>query len=202
MLRIIVVRHGQTKWNIGQVSRGRADVPLNQTGKLQAKSLAKALSGFKISAIYTSPLSRAKETAQAIAQKQNLKIKISDLLLDISYGKWQGLSHHQVAKKWPRLYQLWHETPHKVKFPGGESLADVRKKVKKFLKEVISQHLKTPTLKDNFLIIGDSNVDCEFSHNSQITMLGVSWDVGSPTALKEAGAKYIINNICDLLRFI
>lgn len=68
--------------------------------------------------------------------------------------------------------------------------------------DYVFQHLKIPVSKDNFLMIGDSNVDCEFSHNSQITMMGVSWGVDSPTALKEAGAKDIINNISDLLRFI
>jgi HAD superfamily hydrolase (TIGR01549 family) len=67
--------------------------------------------------------------------------------------------------------------------------------------DYVFQHLKTPVLKDNFLMIGDSNVDCEFSHNSQITMMGVSWGTDSPTTLKRAGAKYILNNISDLLKF-
>lgn len=67
--------------------------------------------------------------------------------------------------------------------------------------DYVSQHLKTPVLKDNFLMIGDSNVDCEFARNSQITMAGVSWGIDSPAALKKAGANYIINNISELLKF-
>lgn len=140
MTKIIVVRHGQTKWNIGQIFRGRADVPLNETGRFQAKSLAKALKSWEIVAIYSSPLLRAKETAEAIAKEKNLKVKISDSLLDISYGDWQGVSHDEVAKKWPKLYQLWQEKPDKVKFPKGESLNDVRKRVEDFLKKVVSEH--------------------------------------------------------------
>lgn len=140
MTKIIVVRYGQTKWNVGQVFRGTADVPLNETGKKQAESLAQALSSYKIAAIYSSPLSRARETAEAVAKKQGLKFKISDLLLDINYGKWQGLPHEEVAKKWPKIYKLWHEAPHQVKFPKGESLDDVRKRVEKFLERAVLEH--------------------------------------------------------------
>lgn len=140
MTRIIIVRHGQTKWNVGQIFRGRVDVPLNKTGKKQVQSLAAALSPYKISAIYCSPLSRARETAEIVAKTHRLEPKISNLLLDISYGKWQGLSHKEVVKKWPKVYKLWHEAPHKIKFPEGESLAEVRKRVEKFLDKVVSEH--------------------------------------------------------------
>ena len=140
MTKIIVVRHGQTKWNLGQVFRGTADVPLNETGKKQAGGLAKALRDYKISTVYSSPLSRATETAEAVAKKHGLEIKISSLLLDINYGQWQGVSHQEVEKKWPEIYKLWYQAPHKVKFPEGESLDDVRKKVKKFLEKIVSEH--------------------------------------------------------------
>ena len=140
MTKIIVVRHGQTEWNVSQVFRGRADVPLNETGRKQAESLARALGFYKIKAIYSSPLSRAKETAEAVAKKQRLKVKVSKLLLDISYGQWQGLSHEEVRKKWPEIYQLWHQAPHQVKFPGGESLAEVRQRVEKFLGKAVLEH--------------------------------------------------------------
>lgn len=140
MTKIIVVRHGQTKWNIGQVFRGQADISLNKTGHLQARSLAEFLTDFPLKTVYSSPLSRAQQTAKPIAKKQKLKVEISDLLLDISYGKWQGLSHDKVAKKWPKLFKLWHQAPQKVKFPGGESLADVQKRIKAFLKMVIKKY--------------------------------------------------------------
>jgi len=68
--------------------------------------------------------------------------------------------------------------------------------------DYISQHLRTPILKNKFIMVGDSNIDCEFAHNSQIAMVGVSWGIDSPAALKTAGAKYIINDISDLLLFV
>lgn len=140
MTKIIVIRHGQTEWNIGQVFRGRADIPLNETGKKQAESLARALGFYKMAAIYSSPLSRAKETAEAVAKKQGLEVKISKLLLDINYGEWQGLTHEEVRKKWPKIYRAWHEAPEKVKFPEGESLSEVKKRVVQFLKKVVLKH--------------------------------------------------------------
>ena len=94
---IILVRHGQTEWNRVERFRGRIDIPLNQTGIDQAKKTAKRISTrWNPSAVYTSPLSRAKETAEIIAQSCKLAAQVNNGLIDINYGEWQGLTPEEA----------------------------------------------------------------------------------------------------------
>jgi broad specificity phosphatase PhoE len=142
MTRIILVRHGQTAWNIesGERFRGRTDLPLDDTGRGQAQALARRLADFPIAAIYSSPLKRAVETAQPIAQRLGLPVQPLHGLIDINYGDWQGLSHPEVARAYPDLYWRWLEKPHLVKFPKGESLRQVRLRGIATVKEVVARH--------------------------------------------------------------
>jgi broad specificity phosphatase PhoE len=144
MLRILLVRHGQTEWNKGSEAgehfRGRVDIGLNATGAAQAQSLAAYLATLKVKAVYASPLRRAVGTAQPIAQAHGLEAVPLQALLDIDYGQWGGRSHREVAAQWPDLYRLWLTMPHRVQIPGGESLAEVRQRVRAGLEEVLDRH--------------------------------------------------------------
>lgn len=144
MLRIILVRHGQTAWNAGSVGgehfRGRIDVPLNAVGEAQAQAVADRLSAVRLSAVYASPLLRAQRTAQPIAEARGLAVVPFEGLLDIDYGDWGGLAHAQVATEWPTLYELWRREPHRVQIPGGGSLAEVRRRVTAGLAEIVGRH--------------------------------------------------------------
>ena len=103
MTRIILVRHGETDWNKEQIFRGRIDVPLNSTGLKQAKATGEALKDWKIDAVYSSPLSRALDTAKAIAELHpSISFKEAEGFTDIDFGKWQGMPH-----KW-----LWRNINH------------------------------------------------------------------------------------------
>jgi broad specificity phosphatase PhoE len=144
MTRIILVRHGQTEWNVGSEAgerfRGRIDLPLDDTGLAQANALAQRLAAQSIVAIYSSPLKRAVETAQPTAQKLSLPVQPLPGIIDINYGDWQGLSQDEVAQAHPDLYPRWLETPHRVKFPHGESLRQVRLRGMAALKGVAARH--------------------------------------------------------------
>jgi broad specificity phosphatase PhoE len=129
MTKIMLVRHGETDWNREEVFRGRIDVGLNQNGREQAGALAEATRIFQIDAIYSSPLSRSLETA-----------KIADGFIDLHYGGWQGLEHGKVKERYPDLYLRWQVSPHLVKFPGGESLEDVRERAIKELRTIVTDH--------------------------------------------------------------
>jgi broad specificity phosphatase PhoE len=134
------MRHGETDWNKRQVFRGRLDIQLNQTGKEQARAVAKALRGINMAAIYSSPLSRALETAKVISGYLNLEPQVDDGFVDFDYGDWQGMPHREVEKHYPDLYKKWHEEPHKLTMPGGESLADVRDRSTQALNKLLSKH--------------------------------------------------------------
>jgi broad specificity phosphatase PhoE len=133
VLRIILVRHGQTNWNDGGPSgehfRGRIDIGLNATGVAQAQSVADCLALVDVAAIYASPLQRAMDTAKPIAKRHGLPLHPFQALLDIDYGQWGGRSHVEVAARWPELYHQWQTVPHTVQIPGGESLEDVRARI-------------------------------------------------------------------------
>ena len=137
MVEIILARHGETDWNTAEVFRGRADVDLNGTGLRQAELLGEYLSGEKIDFVYSSPLKRAVQTAEAIAGRQALEVNIVQNLIDFDYGEWQGLAHREVKEKYPELYQDWLDTPEQVRIPGGESLEDVRSRAMPFVEDAV-----------------------------------------------------------------
>jgi broad specificity phosphatase PhoE len=144
LLRIILVRHGQTQWNAGSAGgehfRGRIDVPLNAVGEAQAQAVAERLAAVAFSAVYASPLLRAMRTAEPIACGRGLAVTPFEGLLDIDYGEWGGLAHTQVAAQWPTLYTRWRSAPHEVQVPGGESLAEVRRRILAGLDEILTRH--------------------------------------------------------------
>lgn len=144
MTRIILARHGQTEWNIGAGTgerfRGRVDLPLDDTGLAQAHALAERLADLPIVAVCSSPLKRAMETARPTARQLGLPVQPLPGIIDINYGDWQGLSPAEVAKVYPGLYWRWLEKPHRVKFPSGESLRQVRLRGMAALKQVAARH--------------------------------------------------------------
>jgi broad specificity phosphatase PhoE len=144
MLRMILVRHGQTEWNAGSAGgehfRGRIDVPLNAAGEAQSQAVSERLRTLKVAAVYASPLQRAQRTALPIAEAHGLAMLPFEGLLDIDYGDWAGRAHSEVAGEWPVLYARWRSAPHEVQIPGGESLADVRQRVSAGLNELVGRH--------------------------------------------------------------
>jgi len=137
---IYLVRHGQTAWNREEIFRGRTDVPLDETGLKQAELAGEYLKEVEIDAIYSSPLSRALETAEKIARFHNLKVQPLEGIIDMSFGNWEGHAHQEIKKNDSETYRRWREEPHLVRLPGGESLDDVRVRSMAALEEVIRKH--------------------------------------------------------------
>jgi broad specificity phosphatase PhoE len=146
MIEIILVRHGETDWNIAEVFRGRIDIELNETGRKQAELLSEYLKDSNISAIYSSPLKRAFKTAEIIASHHSLDVEIAPGLIDFDYGEWQGLSHEVVKDLYKELYFEWNKNPHQVKMPAGESLNDVRGRVSSVIDSIVTRNEGTIVL--------------------------------------------------------
>ncbi|NIS60759.1 MAG: histidine phosphatase family protein [Proteobacteria bacterium] len=140
MTTVYLVRHGQTAWNREEVFRGRADIPLNEIGRKEALLTGQCLRGVRVDLVLSSPLSRAVETAEAIARYQGKEVLILEGLIDIDFGQWQGVSHEVVRERYGELYRQWKDTPHLVRFPGGESLEDLRERALRVIHEVITDH--------------------------------------------------------------
>jgi broad specificity phosphatase PhoE len=141
MTRIILVRHGQTEWNRVERFRGRADVPLNETGLAQAEATGRRIASmWQPVAVYASPLSRAVKTAEAIARSFALPVQVHPGLADIDYGLWQGLTPDEARARWPEIVEAWYTAPHTVHIPGGETLADLRTRAMATVNDLAARH--------------------------------------------------------------
>lgn len=137
----ILIRHGETDWNKSERFRGRSDVSLNAQGQLQAQRVAAWLAAADLAAVYSSPLPRALETAAPLAAEHNLQIEPEADLLDIDYGSWEGLSAEEAQARDPAIWDAWAKAPGRVRFPGGESVRQVRNRVENMLRRMTEDHL-------------------------------------------------------------
>jgi broad specificity phosphatase PhoE len=140
MTRIFLVRHGETDGNKKKIYRGHWDLPLNQNGKAQVEKAGEALQAVVLSAIYVSPLLRARQTAEAVASRQNVQLVDEEALIDIDYGDWTEMPDAEIAQKFPDLYRQWKQSPESVLFPDGEGLYDVRKRAQPMVTVLAERH--------------------------------------------------------------
>jgi len=143
MTELLIIRHGETEWNAGEIYRGRADIGLNEHGILQAKLLAGYLADAEIEAVYASPLQRAGQTAEGLAVARSLKVRVEQGLTDFHYGEWQGMAREEVRTIYRRLSDAWERTPEAVTMPGGECLDDVKKRVEAVIGRIVKRHKGT-----------------------------------------------------------
>ena len=140
MAEILLIRHGETEWNREEVFRGRADVPLSKRGREQARLLGEALKGSGVQTVYTSPLSRARQTADPVARALGLEAQVEERLVDMSFGQWEGRPRAEVEKADPALYRAWLTQPQDFRPPDGESLANVIARAWPAMGEIAARH--------------------------------------------------------------
>ena len=127
--RLIVVRHGETAWNVDTRIQGHLDIPLNATGLWQARQLGDALAGEAISAIYTSDLLRARRTAQAVADATGAALVDEPGLRERAFGSFQGRTFAEVETEHPEQARRWRQRDPDYAPQGGESLRVLRERV-------------------------------------------------------------------------
>ena len=137
---LYMVRHGITEWNATGRSQGQTDVPLSETGRVQARALAARFADSGLCAAYASDLSRASETAELALAGLDVPLTRTPSLREIALGEWEGLHLTQIASNYPELRAQWQADPGGCRFPGGECLADVQARVGGFVDEVRERH--------------------------------------------------------------
>ena len=142
MTSLYLIRHGQTDWNIEQRWQGQSDIPLNAAGRQQAERLAAELVTTKFSAIYSSDLSRAYETALALSRINGLPIQRDPRLREIHQGEWQGLREIDIQAHYGNAFQARKQNPLHVAPPGGETVIQVRDRVISAVNDICSMHPK------------------------------------------------------------
>ena len=144
MVDILLIRHGETKWNREEIFRGQTDIPLNDQGREQAKALGKSLLKWNLTdpRFLASPLARAYETAQLAASfiSPGSEIVKAEAFKDICFGDWEGKTLPEVERKYPELYRQWKKEPGSVNFPGGESLDQVAHRTESALYRIARSH--------------------------------------------------------------
>lgn len=126
-MNILLVRHGETAWNREGRYQGRTDIPLSETGQAQVASLGKRLAATPIKVAYASPLSRAKNTAEAILAGRTIPLWLDAGLLEISHGEWEGQLASDVEISHAEMFGVWKSSPGRSSpaGPGAETLGDV-----------------------------------------------------------------------------
>lgn len=200
MTRILLIRHGESVFNLERKYSGQLDVPLTEKGVEQAQKTADyILKNYKIDAVYSSDLSRAINTAKPISEPLGLEIKTDPRLREIYAGKWQGLYFADVGVLYKEEYESYKADKENARTLGGEGMQDVMKRVVESVLEIaqtndgktvlISTHngplmtLEVPllniTLNDIYSLSNNSITEIEYSEGKfKLIKLGYDEHLG------------------------
>lgn len=146
MITLYIVRHGQCESGPRGFIQGQSDSPLTELGKRQAEAVADRLASEHISAIYTSDLSRARDTAQPIASRHELAAITTELVRECCLGVAQGTTERQFAKRYPEEHRLWRKESITNRPPGAERFEDVIARCGRFLDQVRGERRDRETI--------------------------------------------------------
>jgi probable phosphomutase (TIGR03848 family) len=137
---ILLIRHGRADYKPGHLYGWTPGVHLSDAGREEVKALAARLDAVKLVAVYSSPLERCQETAEALAAGRRLDIRTMDDLGEVRYGKWQGKSFRTLVKT--PLWRTVQLVPSQATFPGGESLLELQRRGVHAVETIRTQHKK------------------------------------------------------------
>ncbi|GAC1363733.1 MAG: histidine phosphatase family protein [Herpetosiphon sp.] len=140
-VRLILVRHGESEMNRSTRYQGQIDSKLSDLGIRQAEALGQRLATEHIDVIYTSPLQRAKRTAEAIAKfHPQVPFREDSALFEIHHGDWQGLLATEVRERYAEGLEEWRMYPTRAQMPNGESFSNILKRTLNFRERVAQEH--------------------------------------------------------------
>lgn len=137
VLRIVLVRHGETDWNRVRRFQGQNGVELNEIGRAQAEALAFTLREEPLQAIYSSPLARAIQTAKAINRHHRVPLEQRSGLMEMDLGDFDGLYAKDLMREQPDFLKIWLEDPSSVRMPNGETLQEVQGRAWAVVEEIV-----------------------------------------------------------------
>ena len=137
-VRLYLVRHAESTWNAEGRVQGQADPPLSEQGLAQAARLAERFRGEPIDALYSSPLERARQTADRIAEATALVTRIDDRLKEHDVGLFTGLVWREIVEQFPEFSQAWMERA--MDMPGGEKQAAFHMRATGVMQDIVARH--------------------------------------------------------------
>jgi probable phosphoglycerate mutase len=137
---ITLVRHGQTESSARMAYSGQSDIPLTDVGREQAAHAAQQLAGAGIDAVISSPLIRARDTAQAIADATGAPLTIDERLIEVDYGAFEGLDRAGAREKFGAPFDAWRADPFGAPVPGMVPLADALERARAGTADALQAH--------------------------------------------------------------
>ncbi|HBT38557.1 MAG: histidine phosphatase family protein [Pseudothermotoga sp.] len=141
-MRIFLVRHARTDWNDLGLWQGNCDVPLNQAGFEEAQKIAERLSKQNVQIIYSSPLSRAHQTAKVIGEELKVPVVLDERLKECEISLWNGLTMQETLQRYEREYRIWSTDP-VAQIDGVESLQNVQNRIVLFFNELLQNSFES-----------------------------------------------------------
>jgi len=138
--RLYLIRHGQTGSNQQRRYMGRSEEGLANEGRWQARQLAHRLCDLELSALYCSPLRRAKETAEIVGQPHALVPEVEPGLNELDLERWEGLTAAEIEERDPEAWRIWCEDPARMALPGLEPFSEIQLRVRKVLRRLREAH--------------------------------------------------------------
>ena len=140
MFKILLIRPGATEYDEQGRIQGTLDIPLCEDGRRQVEAITEELRSQPITAIYTSPSQAAEQTADALGEAIDMKVKTLDNLRNLDHGLWQGMLVTDVKAKQPKVYRQWQEQPATVCPPQGESVGDAEERLQTAVAKLVKKH--------------------------------------------------------------
>lgn len=138
--RLLLVRHGETEESARGRCYGKLDVALSSMGQQQASLAAELIKSLRPSAVFTSPRTRAVDTAEAVGLACRLEPVVEDDLAELDFGDFEGLRYEDAERSYPEIYSQWMRQPTKVHFPNGESYDQMKSRVIQSISRLIEKH--------------------------------------------------------------
>lgn len=185
-MKLILARHGETDWNVAKKIQGVTDTDLNENGLRQARELAAAvLAGdLGITAIYSSHLKRAAQTAAYVAEALNLPYHTMEALQELNFGKWEGNSWPEVKERYPEEYGVWYTNRRYTPAPEGESYQQMLERVIPALQEIVRRE------KGNALVVIHSAEIVALQaalHNTSFQTMAKDYPIGNAQMVELGG---------------
>ena len=139
-MNLYMVRHGQTAASRENRFSGSSDPPLTAVGEAMAQAFAEAYATLSWEAIYTSPMLRTRQTAEALSRLTGVEATVEAGLTEIDYGEWEGLRHEEVRQRWPQAFEYWARDVASRGTPGGETAFQVAARAMRVVEAIRSRH--------------------------------------------------------------
>ena len=140
MVEVLLIRHGETAGNIRKTALGTTDLPLNENGIRQAEHMRDLLSGETFEAVYSSPLIRAKTTAEIVAKPHGIGLTVVRELEERHYGDWENIAVDDIKERFPEAYAKWQNDLPDYAIPGGETARQNFHRVANAVETILSHH--------------------------------------------------------------